>query len=171
MQTWCLSLQGYVCCFIRPKIQVIGSLSKSLLFIENIYGGACNYTLSVRSLHVVNSDTQKGNKSEVLILNGHNNFFLYIEVLFQTSEKIGLERPTIKPKFYNYKVLKRSELKIGWKFGILGFLHCQLWSWLLQISLSCYCTSFVHLRGRCLSSLHFNKCLSFRYIVELANLS
>jgi hypothetical protein len=95
MQAWCLSLLGYICSFVRPKIQVVGSLPKSLLFVENINGGAGYHTLCIGSLHVINSDTQKGNKSEVLILNGHNNFFLYIEVLFQTSEKVGLEEPTI----------------------------------------------------------------------------
>ena len=95
MQAWCLSLLGYICSFVRPKIQIVGSLPKSLLFVENINGGASYYTLCIGSLHVVNCDTQKGNKSEVLILNGHNNFFLYIEVLFQTSEKVRLERPTI----------------------------------------------------------------------------
>lgn len=95
MQAWCLCLLGYICFFVRPKIQVLGSLPKSLLFVENINGSACYYTLCIGSLHVVNSDAQKGNKCKVLILNGHNNLFLYIEVLLQTSEKVGLERPTI----------------------------------------------------------------------------
>jgi hypothetical protein len=47
MQARCLSLLGYVCLFVGPKIQIIGSLSKSLLFVENIYGGAGNYTLCI----------------------------------------------------------------------------------------------------------------------------
>jgi hypothetical protein len=63
MQAWCLRLLGYICLFIRPKIQVVGSLSESLLFVENIYGSACDNAVCIGSLHVINSDAQKGNKS------------------------------------------------------------------------------------------------------------
>jgi hypothetical protein len=56
MQAWCLRLLGYICLFIRPKIQVVGSLSESLLFVENINSSACDNVVCVGSLHVINSD-------------------------------------------------------------------------------------------------------------------
>jgi hypothetical protein len=63
MKAWCLRLLGYICLFIRPKIQIVGSLSESLLFIKNINSSACYNAVCKGSLHVINSDTQKGNKS------------------------------------------------------------------------------------------------------------
>lgn len=80
--------------------------------VENIDGCACNHTLCEGSLHVIDGDTQKGNESKVFVFNGHNNFFFDLKVLLQTSEKIGLEGPTIKSQFYYHEVLKRGKLKV-----------------------------------------------------------